>query len=406
MSSDTAAPARGALAGLRVIDLSRVLAGPLCAQLLGDHGADVVKVEPPGGDETRALGPPFDSEGDSAYFSALNRSKRALSLDLTKPEGRELLFRLLEDADVLIENMLPGTMERWGLGYEQALAARFPRLIYCGISGFGADGPLGGLPGYDAVLQAMGGVMSINGAPESGPLRVGIPLVDITTGYNAVVGILLALAERQRSGRGQRVEVCLFDTAIGLLIPHAANFLLSGRVPQLTGSGHPNIAPYDKYRAGGREIFLGVVNQGQYRKFCACVGRQDLAEDPRFRTNADRLANRAALRAEIEQTLAPLDPDQLCRDLMAVGVPAGPVNNVSEALDQPHTAHRGMRLKRPGYEGVAPPIKLHRTPAIPAGNPPRYAEHTHALLGELGYGADEIAALERAGAVLTKKDGR
>jgi crotonobetainyl-CoA:carnitine CoA-transferase CaiB-like acyl-CoA transferase len=403
MPSSPASSKGGALAGLRVIDLSRVLAGPLCAQMLGDHGADVIKIEPPGGDETRTLGPPFDDKGDAAYFSALNRSKRGISLDLTKPQGRDVLLRLLENADVLIENTLPGTMERWGLGYERDLAERFPRLIYCGISGFGADGPLGGLPGYDAVLQAMGGVMSINGSPESGPLRVGIPLVDITTGYNSVVGILLALAERGRSGRGQRVETTLFDSAIGLLIPHAANWLHSGRTPQLTGSGHPNIAPYDKYKAGGREIFLGVVNQGQYRKFCAAVDRTDLVDDPRFRTNADRLGNRVALRAEIEKTLAPLDAETLCRDLMAVGVPAGPVNKVPDALGQPHTSHRAMRLTREGYEGVAPPVKLGRTPAVPTRNPPRYAEHTDGVLMEAGFTPDEIAALKAAGAVLTKK---
>ncbi|HMK00559.1 MAG TPA: CoA transferase, partial [Reyranella sp.] len=188
------APSHGALAGLRVIDLSRVLAGPLCTQMLADHGADVVKIEPPSGDETRLLGPPFDDAGDAAYFSAVNRGKRALGLDLARPEGRAVLEALLKDADILVENYLPGTMERWNLGYDDVLSARHPRLIYCAISGFGADGPLGGLPGYDAVLQAMSGLMSINGTPESGPTRVGVPIVDYVTGYNALTGILLALA--------------------------------------------------------------------------------------------------------------------------------------------------------------------------------------------------------------------
>ena len=222
---------RGALTGLRVVDLSRVLAGPLCTQMLADHGADVVKLEPPAGDETRQLGPPFDDEGQAAYFGAVNRGKRSMALDLSREQGRAVLEALLKDADVLVENFLPGTMERWGLGYEEVLSQRYPRLIYCGISGFGADGPLGGLPGYDAVLQAMCGLMSINGTQESGAVRIGVPIVDYVTGYNALVGILLALTARERTGTGQRVEVALFDTALSLLVPHAANWLCSDRTP-------------------------------------------------------------------------------------------------------------------------------------------------------------------------------
>ena len=289
---------RGALTGLRVIDLSRVLAGPLCTQMLADHGADVVKIEPPAGDETRLLGPPFDDAGDAAYFGAVNRGKRALGLDLARPEGRAVLEALLKDADIVVENYLPGTMERWNLGYDEVLAARHPRLIYCAISGFGADGPLGGLPGYDAVLQAMSGLMSINGTPESGPTRVGVPIVDYVTGYNALTGILLALAARQQTGKGQRIDATLFDTALGLLVPHAANWLSSGRTPGRLGSAHPNIAPYDKFAAGDGELFLGIVNDGQFRRFCRQVKREDLLEDPRFGTNAARLAEcrRAALR--------------------------------------------------------------------------------------------------------------
>ncbi|MFM7569345.1 MAG: CaiB/BaiF CoA transferase family protein, partial [Betaproteobacteria bacterium] len=207
-----AKPAR-ALDGLRVIDLTRVVAGPLCTQTLADHGADVIKVEPPSGDETRYLGPPFVEDGSAAYFTALNRGKRALSLDLTRPEAREVLMRLLEDADVLIENLLPGTLERWGLGYDTDLAPRFPKLIYCSISGFGRDGPLGSLPGYDAVLQAMCGLMSINGDAASGPTRVGVPIVDLVTAHMAVSGILMAVLARARTGRGQRVDATLYDSA-------------------------------------------------------------------------------------------------------------------------------------------------------------------------------------------------
>jgi crotonobetainyl-CoA:carnitine CoA-transferase CaiB-like acyl-CoA transferase len=293
-----------ALAGLRVLDLSRVLAGPLCAQMLADHGADVIKVEPPSGDETRHFGPPFDASGQAAYFGALNRGKRSIALDLSIAPGRAVLEKLLDGVDVLVENFLPGTMEKWGLGYESVLAARHPRLIYCAVSGFGADGPLGGLPGYDAVLQAMAGVMSVNGTPDSGALRVGVPVVDIMTGSNALVGVLLALAARQRSGRGQRVEATLFDTGLGMLIPHGANWLASGQTPQRMGSAHPNITPYDSFKARDGELFLGVVNDGQFRRFCEHVDRADLIADARFTDNRARLANRQALRAEIETALA------------------------------------------------------------------------------------------------------
>src|SRR5882757_4697181 len=322
-ASDLSRGARshGALAGLRVIDLSRVLAGPLCTQMLADHGADVVKIEPPSGDETRGLGPPFDAAGQAAYFGAVNRGKRGIALDLSRAEGRAVLEVLLKDADVLVENFLPGTMERWGLGYEAALSQRFPRLIYCGISGFGADGPFGGLPGYDAVLQAMCGLMSINGSPESGATRVGVPIVDYVTGYNALTGILLALAARERSGRGQRVEATLFDTGLSLLVPHAANWLCSGRTPGLLGSAHPNIAPYDKFAARDGSVFLGIVNDGQFRRFCECVDRKDLLGDARFRTNAMRLQHVDDLRTEIERTLAAFRVEDLCRDLMRSGVP-------------------------------------------------------------------------------------
>src|SRR3954464_886929 len=295
---------RGAMTGLKVVDLSRVLAGPLCTQMLADHGADIVKIEPPLGDETRGLGPPFDAAGQAAYFGAVNRGKRGMALDLSRAEGRGVLEVLLKDADVLGENFLRGTMERWGRVSETCLSTRFPRLIYCAISCFGADGPLGGLPGYDAVLQAMCGLMSINGTQDSGATRVGVPIVDYVTGYNALTGVLLALAARERTGTGQRVEVTLFDTALNLLVPHAANWLCSDVVPGRLGSAHPNIAPYDKFAASDGEIFLGILNDGQFGRFCRKVGRGDLLDDPRFRSNADRLQHVAALRSEIERTLA------------------------------------------------------------------------------------------------------
>lgn len=372
----------GALSGLKVVDLSRVLAGPLCTQMLADHGAAVIKVEPPSGDETRHLGPPFDENGVAAYFGAVNRGKRAITLDLTQPDARATLEALLEEADILVENFLPGTLERWDLGYA-TLHQRHPRLIFCSISGFGADGPLGGLPGYDAVLQAMCGVMSINGTPESGATRVGIPIVDYVTGYNALAGILLALQARQQSGQGQRVEVALFDTALSLLVPHAANWLASGRTPVPLGSAHPNIAPYDKYQAGDGELFLGVVNDGQFRRFCAQVGHAEWASDRRFATNPARVQHRAELRAEIERTLASVAVEDICGALMKNGVPAGAVNTVPQAFAQPHVAHRQMLLEMDGYRAPGIPVKLSETPGRPGVPPPRINQHAEEILAEL-----------------------
>ena len=393
---------RGAMTGLKVVDLSRVLAGPLCTQMLADHGADVVKIEPPAGDETRGLGPPFDAAGQAAYFGAVNRGKRGMALDLSRSEGRAVLEALLGDADVLVENFLPGTMERWGLGYE-ALSMRFPRLVYCAISGFGADGPLGGLPGYDAVLQAMCGLMSINGTQDSGATRVGVPIVDYVTGYNALTGVLLALAARERTGMGQRVEVTLFDTALSLLVPHAANWLCSGRVPGRLGSAHPNIAPYDKFAASDGEIFLGILNDGQFRRFCQRVAREDLLDDPRFRSNADRLKHVDALRAELERTLAGFKSDDLCRDLMRAGVPAGPVNNVAQAFAQPHVAHRDMLLESDGHRAPGIPVKLAQTPGSVGRRPPRFAEHAREILSDAGFDEAAIDGLIATGIVAPER---
>lgn len=389
-------PAPGSLQGIRVLDLSRVLAGPLCTQILADHGAEVIKVEPPIGDETRSYGPPF-VEGSGAYYYALNRNKTCIALDLKKAQAREIVERMLETADVVIENFLPGTMEKWGFDYD-TLAARHPGLVYCRITGFGADGPLGGLPGYDAVVQAMAGLMSING--EGGATRIGVPLVDMSTGMNAAIGILLALAERSRSGRGQRVESCLYDTALGLLVPHASNWLYSGREPKALGSAHPNIYPYDKFAAGGREIYLGVSNDGQFRRFAGLIGLPALADDARFRDNAARSRNRAELRALIERALETRDAAQLADELMAAGVPAGVVAPVSEALEHPHAAHRGMRVEKDGYRGVGIPVKLSRTPGAVRSAPKAKGADTRQVLAGLGYDLAAIDALFAAKVVL------
>lgn len=391
------ARAGGALAGVRVIDLSRVLAGPLCTQMLADQGADVIKVEPPGGDETRTLGPPVNADGDAAYFTAVNRGKRAIGLDLSLAGGRDVLLRLLEDADILVENFIPGTMARWGLDYETDLKPRFPQLIYCAISGFGADGPLGGLPGYDAILQAMCGLMSVNGAPASGPTRIGVPIVDHLTGYTAQAGILLALYHRARTGRGQRVDATLFDTALSLLVPHAANWMHTQRAPGLLGSAHPNIAPYDRFACRDGEIFLGIVNDRQFRKFCEYIELAPLLEDARFATNRQRLEHRDALRAALDTALARHTRDAVCRDLMRLGVPAGPVHSVPEAFEQAHSTHRGMRIDRDGYHGIGAATRLSDAPVRVRRLPPAYSQHTDEVLREAGLDDTQIAALRDQG---------
>ena len=396
-SSERRAAGHGALAGLRVIDLSRVLAGPLCTQMLSDHGAEVIKIEPPTGDETRSLGPPFNGEGDAAYFTAVNRGKRAMAMNLAHPEGREALLTLLEDADILVENFIPGTMQRWGLDFEDKLRPRFPRLIYCSVSGFGADGPLGGLPGYDAVLQAMCGLMSVNGDPASGPTRMGIPIVDHLTGYTALTGILLALHDRDRTGLGQRVEATLFDTALSLLVPHAANWMYSDKVPGLLGSAHPNISPYDKFQCQDGLVFLGILNDRQFAKFCTVVGLQRLVDDPRFATNAVRLQHRDELRREIEAALASRERHALCSDLMRCGVPIGPVNTVPEAFAQAHAAHREMKVESDGYRGIGVPMRLSRTPGLPGRRPPRFAQHAAEILDEAGFDQARIERLAQLG---------
>jgi len=288
--------AAGALRGLRVLDLSRVLAGPLCAQMLADHGAEVIKVEAPTGDETRRWGPPFvdEAETTSSYFQGLNRGKANIALDLRTPPGRGVLHELIARADVVVENFKAGTMHRWGLGYESRLAMEFPRLVYCRITGYGVDGPLGGLPGYDAVLQAYGGLMSINGERDGDPLRVGVPVVDMTAAHQAFAGILLAVLERTASGRGQLVDVTLLDAVVSLMHPHSAAYLQSGVAPERTGAAHPTVAPYQVFRtAAGGQLFVAAASDAQFAALTEVLGRPGLAGDPRFRRNRDRVAHRS-----------------------------------------------------------------------------------------------------------------
>jgi len=390
----------GALAGIKVIDLTRVLGGPYCTMVLSDHGAEVIKLEPPQGDEVRDWGPPFDAAGDASYFLGVNRNKRSVGLDLSKPEGRQVLLRLLDGADVLIENFKPGSMEKWGLGYDAVLQARFPRLVHCRVSGFGADGPEGGFPGYDAVLQAMTGLMSINGTADSGPTRLGNPIVDIATGLFSAIGILMALQERTRSGLGQYLDMTLHDCGMALLHPHAANYFLSGKRPAATGNPHPNLAPYSKFRTRTCEIFVAAGNDPAFRKFCDFLGMPEVAKDPRFATNGARVTNRDALAAILEARFAEEDGHALTRRMLQAGLPAGPVRHVDEAMAAPHTAHRQMVTELDGYRGLGTPIKMSRTPGGTRAAPPRFAEHTEQVLERHGFSADEIAALREGGVLV------
>jgi crotonobetainyl-CoA:carnitine CoA-transferase CaiB-like acyl-CoA transferase len=390
----------GALAGLKVVDLTRVLGGPYCTMLLSDHGADVIKLEPPQGDETREWGPPFDDAGDASYFIGINRNKKSVGLDLSKPAGREVLLRLLEGADVVVENFKPGSMEKWGLGYDDVLSQRFPRLIHCRVSGFGADGPMGGFPGYDAVLQAMVGLMSINGTETSGPTRLGNPIVDIATGLFSAIAILMALHEREKSGKGQFCDMTLHDCGMALLHPHAANFFLSGRRPKATGNPHPNLAPYSKFQTRTCEIFVAAGNDPAFRKFCEVLGMPEMAGDPRFATNGARVTNRDALTEALNTRFADEDGHELTRRLLASGLPAGPVLYVDEAMAADHTAHRKMVTELGAYRGLGTPIKLSRTPGGTRSAPPRFNEHGEAVLRARGFTDAEIAALARDGVLV------
>ena len=392
----------GALSGIKVIDLTRVLGGPYCTMILSDHGAEVIKIEPPQGDEVRDWGPPFH-EGDASYFIGINRNKRSLALDIGKPEGKAVLLRLLEDADVLIENFKPGSMEKWGLGYEPVLEPRFPGLIHCRISGFGADGPLGGLPGYDAILQAMTGLMSVNGDASTGPMRLGTAMVDMGTGLYSAIGILMALQERSRSGRGQYLDMTLYDCGMALLHPQAANYFLNGKRPTGTGNPHPNLVPYDKFPTQTCEIFIASGNNGQFRKLCELIGRAELADDPRFASNAERNVNRDALSEQLAAAFAGQDGNELALKLIRGGVPAGPVLPVDQATAAPHTAHREMVTELGWYRGLGTPIKLSRTPGGTRAAPPRFGEHGADVLARHGYTPAEVAELVAKGVVLHER---
>ncbi len=397
MREMSCAISKSALSGVVVLDVSRVLAGPFAAQMLGDHGAEVIKLESYDGDDTRGYGPPF-VDGDAPYYVGLNRNKQDLAADLSLPAGRDVLFKLLGQVDVLVENFKLSTWRKWGIDDPASLARRFPRLIHCRVSGFGETGQLGGLPGYDAAVQALSGLMSINGDPALDPVRIGIPLVDTSTGMNAVIGVLLALYEREKSGRGQSIEVTLFDTALGMLHPHTSNALNGGQSAR-TGNGHPNIVPYDLFPTRGGKLFVAVGNDRQFARLCEVIGKPALAADPRFLRNSDRVLNRDVLRAELSEQLAGLDSQELFRQLMAVGVPCAPMLSVEQALAMEHTATRQMSAAIGQYRVTGIPIKLERTPGALRLPPPGVGEHSQEILRRFGFNDAEIGAALEAGAV-------
>jgi len=386
------------LSGLRVIDASRVLAGPYCAQMLGDMGAEVIKIESPEGDETRSFGPTV-TEGGAAYFQALNRNKRGIVLDLGQPEAREVFWQLLANADVLIENFKASTLRSWGIEEPAQITQRFPHLVHARITGFGDDGPLGGAPGYDAAVQAISGLMSVNGEPMGGPLRMGVPIVDLTTGMQSTIAVLSALHERARSGRGQMCDLALYDCAIGIAHPYLPNYLWSGKEPTRTGNGHANIAPYDAFDTATCPIYIAVGNDRQFATLCAQLDHPALASDERFRRNVDRIARRAELKAELDALLRRRNGRELASQLQLAGVPAAPILGIAEAVRDAQTRHRDMVIDRDDYHGSGFPIKFSRTPAQLRLRPPRHGEHTREVLQQAGFEPSRIESLGKSGAL-------
>jgi crotonobetainyl-CoA:carnitine CoA-transferase CaiB-like acyl-CoA transferase len=380
--------AKPPLDGLLVVDLTRVLSGPYCTMLLADMGARVIKIEQPGkGDDTRAWGPPFQG-GESAYFLSINRNKESLALDIKQPRGREFLERLLARADVLVENFRPGTMERLGLGHA-AIAPRFPRLVYCSISGFGQSGPRREQPGYDAVMQAEGGLMSITGEADGPPYRLGVAISDIVTGMFAAQGITLALLARERTGQGQLVDISMLDATAALLTYQAAIYFATGKPPVRMGNRHPTIVPYETFEGIDGAFVLAVGNDEQWRRFCTTAGIDALANDARFATNRDRVAHYADLKPVLESHLRPRPRDEWIRVLTAAGIPCGSVRDIGEVLVDPQVAARNMiqtvdHQTLGSINVLGTPLKLSETPGAVRQAPPTLGQHTDAILREFG----------------------
>ncbi len=389
----------GPLSGIRVVDLTRVLAGPLCTMLLGDLGADVIKVEQPGrGDDTRSWGPPFAGPL-SAYFLAVNRNKRSLTLDLKQGAGREVLGRLLMEADVVVDNFKLGTLAGWGFD-EEWFATHAPRAVRCQISGYGSTGPKAGKPGYDFILQAETGLMAITGEADGTPMKLGVAIVDICTGLMATISVLAALGARQVSGRGQLCEVNLHDTGLAMLANVASNYLVSGKEPERYGNGHPNIVPYRTFPATDGDLAVAVGNDAQFAALAAVLGHPEWASDPRFAHNPDRVHNRVVLDAAICEVIATRPRREWIQMLDDVGVPAGAINSVSEALASAQAAEMVVEADHPEIGalrllGFA--FRFSETPPRIRRLPPGLGADTSAVLAELGLTPEEIGVLARQG---------
>lgn len=404
-----------ALEGLRVLDLSRVLAGPWASQMLADLGAEVIKVERPGrGDDTRGWGPPFlaageqGQEGDAAYFAACNRGKRSVAIDFSQPAGRDLVGRLAAQSDVLIENFKVGALRKYALDYE-SLSSRHPGLVYCSITGFGQTGPYRHRPGYDFLIQAMGGLMSLtgeaDGRPGGGPQKTGVALADVMTGLYAGNAIMAALIARGRSGRGQHIDLALLDVQVATLANQAMNYLVTGQAPERLGNAHPSIVPYQAVPTADGHMILAIGNDGQFAKFCQLAGCAELAEDPRYAGNAGRVRHREQLMPLIERCTRQRETAEWVHSLEAAGVPCGPINTLDGVFADPQVRARQMALQLPtgpgtAHPAVANPIRLSGTPVEYGAGAPRLGEHTAAVLSErLGLAPQALDALAAEGII-------
>lgn len=384
----------GALEGVKVLDLTRVLAGPYCTMILADLGADVIKVEAPGGsDETRFWGPPFQN-GVSAYYLCANRNKRSITVNLKSEEGREIIRILAKEADVLIHNFKTGSMEKWQLDYD-VLQKINSRLVYCSITGFGETGPYRYLPGYDFIIQGMSGLMSITGSEESGPMKIGVAMVDILTGLYSVISIEAALLERGRSGKGQKIDLSLMDTAVSSLANVASNYLISGKVPRRLGNDHPNIVPYSKFKALDGDIIIAVGNNRQFATLCEVMGLSEMAMDARFCTNVARMENKLELTRILEYQLQLKTVNEWIKLFSEKNIPCGPIHTIDQVFEHPQVLARDMVVQVEHPEAgmvklVGSPVKLSRTNTKIERHPPMAGEHTWEILQEAGFSFEEI----------------
>jgi len=394
----------GPLKGIRVLDLTRVLAGPTCTQMLGDLGAEVVKIErPEAGDDTRGFAPPFWPETrESAYFLGVNRNKKSLTLDIAKPEGQAIIHRLLAHCDILVENFKVGALAKYGLGWEQ-LKAKYPRLIYCSITGFGQTGPYAPRPGYDALIQAMGGVMSLTGEPEGSPQKVGVPVADLFAGLYGCIGILAALNHRNATGEGQQIDIGMLDTHVAWLANQGMNYLATGENPPRLGNQHPNIAPYQEFPTKDGYIILAVGNDPTFERFCKAFGQEHLLADPRFATNPKRVENRALVTETLTPVMKSRTTAEWIEALEALKIGCGPINTLAQVFADPHVLAREMVVDMAHASGaavkvIANPVKLSATPPDYRSAPPTLGQHTQEVLGGLlGMAEGEIAELKAKG---------